>query len=334
MIVSLTLNPSLDRTLELPQLRRGAVLRTAAPIVEPGGKGVNVVRALAAHGAPALAVLPVAGPEGEEIARLLAETEVPVRLVPVAGRTRTNTAVVEHDGTVTKLNEPGTELAAADLEAVVAVLLGALRSGDWVVLSGSLPPAVDPTDLAAIARRAAAAGARIAVDSSDDALEAAIAAGPQLVKPNREELAQLDGAPLGTLRDVIAAAERIRSSGAERVLVSLGVDGAVLVGPQEPIVGASVVPRVRSAVGAGDCLLAGFLAAASRGADDADALLAGLAWGAAAAATPASGVPTPEATASADVRLVWRPDLDRPLAAATPPNPPHTTPIRHRTKEY
>ena len=334
MIVTLTLNPSLDRTLELPQLLRGEVLRTAAPVVEPGGKGVNVVRALSAHGVPALAVLPVAGPEGEELARLLAESEVPVRLVPVSGRSRTNTAVIEADGTVTKLNEPGPELAAADLEAVVDVLLGAVRAGDWVVLSGSLPPAVDGLDLAAVIRRATAHGALVAVDSSDAALEAAVAAAPRIVKPNREELSTLVGAPLGTLREVIAAADRVRESGVERVLVSLGADGAVLVGPGEPIVGACSVATVRSTVGAGDCLLAGYLAAITRGADESAALLEGLSWGAAAAATPATGIPTPEATASADVRLVWRPDLDRSLAAATPPNPPHTTPIRHRTKEY
>ena len=107
MIVTLTLNPSLDRTLEVDRLIRGSVLRTSSPTLEAGGKGVNVARALSANGIPCLAVLPVGGGEGAELSVRLHSAGVDARLVPVAGRTRSNITVAEADGTVTKLNEPG-----------------------------------------------------------------------------------------------------------------------------------------------------------------------------------------------------------------------------------
>ena len=117
MIVTLTPNPSVDRTIEVDALHRGAVLRARATRVDPGGKGVNVSRALAANGRETRAVLPAGGWEGEQLAALLAPSDVPVVVVPVAGSVRANVSVVEPDGTVTKLNEPGPRLSAEEVEA-------------------------------------------------------------------------------------------------------------------------------------------------------------------------------------------------------------------------
>src|SRR5918997_1251282 len=111
MIVTLTPNPSVDRTIEVDALHRGAVRRAGATRVAPGGKGVNVSRALAPNRRETTAVLPAGGWEGDQLAALLAPLEVPVVLVPVSRSGRANVSVVEPDGTVTKLNEPGPQLS-------------------------------------------------------------------------------------------------------------------------------------------------------------------------------------------------------------------------------
>lgn len=313
MIVTLTLNPSLDRTIAVDRLTRGAVIRAGRATLDPGGKGVNVSRALLANGCPSRAVLPCGGDDGQQLVRLLEDEGVDVVAVPCLGATRSNVTLAEPDGTVTKINEPGSAMSTAELDLVAAAVLRAAGSADWVVACGSLPPGVPLDVYAILGRRFAAAGIRVAVDTSGPALLAAVAAGAELVKPNREELAEAVGRPLRSLRDVVDAAQEMRSWGAGTVLASLGADGAVLVGPDGVLAGEP--PRVspRSTVGAGDSLLAGFLAAGGRGPA---ALAEGLAWGAAAASLPGSRMPGPADISRTDVRVQPGPDLSRPLLSS------------------
>ncbi|CAN5352680.1 1-phosphofructokinase [soil metagenome] len=317
MIVTLTLNPSLDRTVEVDALERGSVIRTTEPTLEPGGKGVNVTRALTANAVPSLAIAAVAGPEGAELGRLLEQDGILCRFVPVNGRTRSNLTVCEPDGTVTKLNEPGSPLRASDLTAIATAVRTSVRDGDWLVVSGSTPPEFTREQMIALLAEATATGAHLVVDSSGDALAAAINAHPRMIKPNREELSELVGRELGSVADVVTAAEEIRARGVELVLVSLGSEGAVLVGPTGMLVGESHVDQPRSTVGAGDSFLAGFLSRFTVDEGDVeDALLTALTWGAAAARLPGSAVPTPSDLDTSNVQLVWQPDLDRPLVAS------------------
>jgi 1-phosphofructokinase len=310
MIVTLTLNPSVDRTVEVDALVRGAVLRARSSRVDPGGKGVNLARALAANGRKTCAVLPAGGWEGEQLAALLSPHDVPVVLVPVAGSVRANVSVVEPDGTVTKLNERGPALTTAEVEAVTAATVTAAAAAEWVAVSGSLPPGAPVDVYARLVQRLRAAGVRVAVDSSGPPLIAALAAAPDLVKPNREELAEVTGRSIATLGDVLAAAEELRRRGPRTVLASLGADGAVLVDSDGACHGEAPVPRPRSAVGAGDALLAGFLAGGGSGPI---ALAEALAWGAAAASLPGSRMPGPGDLDRAAVRLTARIDPDRLL---------------------
>jgi 1-phosphofructokinase len=296
MIITLTLNPSVDRTIEVDALRRGEVIRGAASHVEPGGKGVNVTRALLANGVASRAVLACGGEEGEHLVRLLRAEGVDPVCVWIAGHTRSNLTLAEPDGTITKVNEPGPVLSAADLDAVlrdalaVAVGSGAGATADWVVVCGSTPPGVSTSSIAQLYEHVVAAGVRLAVDTSGPALHVAAAAGAELVKPNRDELADVVGRELTTLGDVVDAARELRSWGARAVLASLGADGAVLVDDDGVIAGGAPVDRPRSAVGAGDALLAGFLAAGAKGGD---ALTEALAWAAAAVSLPGSRMPGP-----------------------------------------
>jgi len=317
VIVTVTLNPSLDRTLEIDALVRGDVLRTSTPTLEAGGKGVNVTRALVANGIPSIAVLPVGGTEGAELNRLLDDAGVASRVVEVTGRTRSNITLAEHDGTVTKLNEPGSSLSAIELDALTAAIAAVVSSGDWVVLSGSMPPEFSGAQLGTLAGSLAEDGVNLAIDTSGDALAASLAAHPRLIKPNRAELAEVSGRPLDSISEVIDAAKGVRDQGVELVLVSLGADGAVLVGPTGVVVGESRVDRPRSTVGAGDSFLAGFLSKFSVDETDVDgAVLEALAWGAAAASLPGSAVPGAADIDHSNVQLVWQPDLDRPLVAS------------------
>jgi 1-phosphofructokinase len=316
MIVTLTLNPSLDRTLELSVLERGRVLRAAAAHLDPGGKGVNLTRALLANGYASCAVLPCGGPEGQELARMLEADAVHTAAVPVAGHTRSNITLVERaSGTVTKINEPGGALTAAEFDDVAGAVLDRVHTADWVVLCGSLPPGLAPGTYADLTRRFAAAGAQVAVDTSGPALLAALDAAPDLVKPNREELTEAVGHELPDTSDVVAAAEQLRARGAAAVLVSLGADGAVLV----DACGARMArgPRLapRSTVGAGDALLAGYLAAGGGGPK---ALLEAVAWGGAAVRLPGSRMPGP---GDIDRDGIVRVPLPAPAAPVAPVAP-------------
>lgn len=304
MIVTLTLNPSLDRTLEVDALARGVVLRAASAHLDPGGKGVNVARALLANGVGARAVMPCGGAEGEQLAVLLAEEQVPAVTVPIAARTRSNITLVEADGTVTKVNEPGAPLTVAEFHAVAAAVLSCATTADWVVLCGSLPPEVPVEVYAGFTAQLAAAGIRVAVDTSGPALLSAVAAGPDLVKPNRDELAEAVGAPLHDLPDVIDAARSLRALGAGAVLASLGADGALLVDDDGVLLARGTAVEPRSTVGAGDALLAGFLAGGARGEK---ALIEAVAWGGAAVGLPGSRMPGPGDISRDGIRLVREP---------------------------
>lgn len=310
MIVTVTLNPSLDRAIEVDRLVRGEVIRAYPAHLDPGGKGVNVSRALLANGIPSCAVLPWGGDEGRQLIRLLEAEGVDVRAVGIAGRTRSNITLAEPDGTVTKINEPGPTLSVAEFEAVTAEILAAAKTARWAVVCGSAPPDLPVEAFAELCRRLLAGGVRLAVDTSGPALRAAVAAGAALVKPNREELAEIVGAPLRSLCDVVDAARQLRSWGAGAVLASLGADGAVLVDAHAVVTGESPVTKPRSSVGAGDALLAGFLAAGAHGAD---ALAEGLAWGAAAVRQPGSRMPGPADLIREDVFIHAEPDGVRAL---------------------
>jgi 1-phosphofructokinase len=300
MIVTVTPNPSLDRTLEVEVLSRGEVLRAHDVHLDPGGKGVNVSRALAANGHLSRAVLPLGGFEGEQLASLLQHLGIEVAPVPIAAAIRSNVTLVERGGTVTKLNAPGPSLTEAELETLLERTVAAADGAGWVAACGSLPPGT-PDDLhARLVAAVRRAGVRVAVDTSGAALESVLAAGPDLLKPNEGELTDVAGVVLEKLGDVVGAANKLRSYGARVVLVSLGPNGAVLVDDNGAVHGESrsVVPR--STVGAGDALLAGFLAAGGEGPE---ALAEGVAWGAAACELPGTSMPGPADLQRGEVRV-------------------------------
>ncbi|MER7764873.1 1-phosphofructokinase [Streptomyces sp. NPDC097619] len=310
MILTVTPNPSLDRTYEVPALDRGEVLRAAADRLDPGGKGVNVSRAVAAAGRRTTAVLPLGGPSGAVMAELLGGLGIDVTAVTIAGQTRANIAVAEPDGTLTKINARGPELTPAEADLLLATVRGQAAGADWIACCGSLPRGLPPEWYAELVSEVHRAGARVALDTSGPALPAALAARPDVVKPNTRELAEAVGRPLTTLGEAVDAARELRERGARAVLASLGADGQLLVGPEGVHHGTAPAPAVRSNVGAGDAALAGFLVAGGSGPE---ALTAALAHGAAAVQLPGSLMPTPADLRPGAVRLTRDPVPDLPL---------------------
>lgn len=310
MILTVTPNPSLDRTYEVPSLDRGEVIRATGERMDPGGKGVNVSRAVAAAGRRTVAVLPLGGAPGALVADLLDAQGIEVAPVPISGATRSNIALAESAGVLTKINAPGPELSAAEQELLLETVRRQSADADWIACCGSLPRGLAPSWYADLVARTHAAGARIALDTSGPALLAALRERPDVVKPNAEELAEAVGRPLATIGDAVKAAEELRELGAGAVLASLGADGQLLVNGSGTWFGSARVDTVRSNVGAGDSSLAGFLIAGGSGPE---ALASAVAHGAAAVQLPGSVMPTPADLDLSAVTVTSEVPVDRVL---------------------
>lgn len=310
MIVTLTPNPSLDRTLELTELLRGEVIRATAVRVDPGGKGINVSLALTATGHASRAVVPLGGYEGEQLGAAITDAGIELVVVAVAESVRTNLSLTEPDGTVTKVNAPGPQLSTGEAEALRTTTVASLVGADWLAVCGSMPPGAPDRLYADLVDEAHTAGVRIAVDASGAPLAAAIAAGPDLIKPNVHELAELTGRPLRRLGEVLDAANELRDRGVKSVAVSLGADGAILVEDTGAWHATTPPITVRSAVGAGDAMVAGLLAASGQGPD---ALRHGVAYGSGAAELPGTQFPRAD-NLDLDAVTVAEVDPDRELS--------------------
>lgn len=311
MILTLTPNPSLDRTIELSApLERGEVQRAISASQHPGGKGVNIVRALSASGIAALALLP--GDADDAVVRALAVEDIPHITLPIGAALRSNVAITEPDGTTTKVNEPGPALTAGQLEALLELTVEKSDGAAWLVLAGSLPPGV-PVDFYAhvidAVRAAYGSNApRIAVDSSGEPLRECLRSSPDLIKPNGEELAELTGTGNGPELEsdpslAAGTASALVSQGVGAVLATLGSNGAVLVTQEGSWHGRGPAIEAKSTVGAGDSALAGYLLSTLRG-DTAQACLQqAVAHGAAAASLPGTMVPALAQTTPAAVTV-------------------------------
>jgi 1-phosphofructokinase len=310
VIITLTPNPSIDRTLEVSHLTPGGVHRATAEHEEPSGKGVNVSRALTNNGVQSVAILPVGGPAGTQLESLLLAERVDFVAVPISGGVRVNISLTEPGGRATKVNATGPVLSDAELRSLTGALLGRLQNGDWVVASGSLPGGVGSDYYAAVCEMVHQAGGRFALDTSGEPFLAGLAAGPDVIKPNLDELEEAVGRQIGTFGDAIAAAQELLERGARSAVVSLGPDGALLVSADQVWHASARASNPRSTIGAGDALLAGFLAG---GGSDERALREAVAWGTAAVGTLGSHVPRVAEQHRSSVEMSDQPPLARTL---------------------
>lgn len=312
MIVTVTANPSLDRTLEIAgPLLRGEVQRSVDARAEPGGKGVNVSRVVAGSGIATVALLPAHA--GDPLLTALDAVALPYRSVDIDGEVRNNITVAESDGTTTKINAPGHTLGPAELDELTALVLAGAEEASWVALCGSLPPGVPDDWYRRIADRLVESGRRVAIDTSGAPLVAATSGPVDLIKPNDEELAEVSGTDPTELAASIAAGDYMPVVSASRtliattggsVLATLGAAGAVLTTATGSWLATPppIVPR--STVGAGDASLAGYLIAHAAGAADPDRLRSAVAYGSAAAGLAGTQPPLPSLVDIDSVRVV------------------------------
>lgn len=256
-IYTLTLAPSLDSATQTPQIYPEGKLRCTPPVFEPGGGGINVARAITFLGGEATAIFPAGGATGEHLVELLTKEQVPVKTVEAHDWTRQNLHVhVDTSGEQYRFVMPGATLTEAELHQLEAYV-SQIETGSILVISGSLPPGVSTDRLVSMIKTAQTQGIRCVVDSSGDALAAALDIGNiELVKPNQKELSALVQRELTQPDDVRQAAEDIiRQGKARRVVVSLGPQGALGVDSNGSV---QVVPpplKSQSTVGAGDSMV-------------------------------------------------------------------------------
>lgn len=273
-----TPNLCFDRTLRLRELRPGGVHRPDPPEVTAGGKGVNVARVLRAHGGTPRIVGLVPDADGSSLRALLAAEGATLVGVAVSGTTRVATILVEDDGRVTVLNEPGPVVDVPTWEAYVRAVTENVTTGGVLVCNGSLPPGAPPDAYGQLTGAAAAGGATVVVDAARDALEGCLSARPDLVAPNLAEAEGVlhgrhDGAEVvhDGAHDVreraVTAARALLGRGARRAVVTAGAAGAVLALPDRVVVVEAPPVDVVSPVGAGDSFVGGLVLGLSRGED-------------------------------------------------------------------
>ncbi|MDU6453672.1 MAG: 6-phosphofructokinase II, partial [Enterobacter hormaechei] len=267
-IYTLTLSPSLDSATMTPQIYPEGKLRCSAPVFEPGGGGINVARAITHLGGKATAIFPAGGATGEHLVALLADEQVAVDTVDARDWTRQNLHVhVESSGEQYRFVMPGAKLSDDEFRQLEEKVL-TIESGSLLVISGSLPPGVKTEKLTALVQAVLQRGIRCIVDSSGDALKAALEPGQlELVKPNQKELSALVNRELNQPDDVRTAAEElVRTGKAHRVVVSLGPQGALAVDKTGCV---QVVPppmKSQSTVGAGDSMVGAMVLKLAQGA--------------------------------------------------------------------
>ncbi|MBQ0913980.1 1-phosphofructokinase family hexose kinase [Streptomyces sp. RM99] len=256
MILTVTLNTALDITYRVPGLRPHASHRVTEVTERPGGKGLNVARVLAALGHPVTVTGFAGGSTGATVRATLAGVPGVVdALVPVAGATRRTVAVVdERTGDTTQLNEPGPVVAPAEWNAFQEAYEGLLAGAAAVALCGSLPPGVPVGAYAGLVRTARAAGVPVLLDTSGEPLRRGVAARPDLIKPNADELAELTGS-----HEPLRATQAARRRGARSVVASLGAAGLLADAPEGRWRAAPPAQVRGNPTGAGDSAVAGLL---------------------------------------------------------------------------
>ena len=258
-VLAISLNPALDLSIRLDALQPGEVNRARETRMDAAGKGLNVARVLAALGHE----VTLSGLLGEDnqaaFVTMLAQAGIADAFVRVPGATRINAKLSEADGRVTDLNGPGLGIGLSDWQALTQRLESLFDGCDALVLTGSLPPGVSPIQQAALIEQAQRRGVPVWLDSSGPALGEAIAAAPQLVKPNADELAEWIGHALPDAASRLAAADAALARGVGEVLLSLGADGVVWRSRGETLTAQPPKVDVVSTVCAGDTLLAGTL---------------------------------------------------------------------------
>lgn len=267
-IVTLSLNPAVDQTAQVPNFTAGRVNRVEWEQSDAGGKGVNVASFLADAGLPVAATGLLGDGNTGPFVALFARKGIEDRCLRLPGRTRVNVKIIDPVlDQVTDINFPGLSPRPEDLVRLTELVDALCGETDWFVLSGSVPAGVPSDIYADLLKRLKDRGKTVVLDASGAPFAAAVSCGPDIVKPNIDELGELVGRPLAGHTEVVAAARALIAGGVGLVAVSMGADGALFVNRDSAVLAIPPAVTVKSTVGAGDAMVAGIVTGTLRGLD-------------------------------------------------------------------
>ena len=286
MIVTLTINPAIDRIVSIDRLAFEDRAYINSSRESAGGRGINVSSVIHSFGGETLAVLISGGDSGKRLEGLLGKCGYRIAVVPVQNEIRTNLTITDKHGLTVNLNEPGPKLGKAEVARVEREVRDTLDRASWLMICGSIPPGVPPAFYGKLVSMARHKKVKTLLHADGDALREGIAARPTVVSPNQQEAGRLLGQTLLTRTHYLEAAERIRQMGADSVVLTLGSRGAV--GAFADGLMEALPPRIDAVcpIGAGDALMAAYAWARERRTSAADALRWGVAAGTASARLP------------------------------------------------
>jgi 1-phosphofructokinase/tagatose 6-phosphate kinase len=303
MIITVTLNTAIDKTLSVPNFRLGRRHRTVEQTTMPGGKGVNVARVLKTLGAPVIATGLTGGPTGTRIVDQLTQLSVLSDFVRIREESRTNTAVIDPTtGEQTEINERGPKVSEQEAELFVDKLLYLAKGASLCVFAGSLPRDVDIEIYARLIRELRRLGVATVVDTDGDSLRRAVRAEPDVISPNVLEAEELVGHEFNDDEDRIIAVREMVGLGAREAVMTMPDGCFARMAPDEPggeprlyrVLVPSGAIEPRATVGSGDAFLAGFVAARYANKPTAEALAYGVACGAESTQHLGAGLVDPE----------------------------------------
>lgn len=257
MIVTVTMNPAIDKTVEIDTLMPGGLNRIKKVEYDAGGKGINVSKTICELGGESIATGFLGGNAGQMIENVLNDWKIQYDFIWVDGETRTNTKVFEQNGSVTELNEPGPNISGEQINMLLEKLEKLADENVLFVLSGSVPKGVDKEIYAEITRLVHRKGAKVLVDADGELFRKALEAEPDMIKPNRtelEEYAKLDYR--ASKEELFEIAEGLQKKGIGKVAVSMGKSGALFVIGNKKISSPALSVKAHSTVGAGDAMVA------------------------------------------------------------------------------
>lgn len=257
MIITVTMNPAIDKTVEIDQLIPGGLNRIRKVEYDAGGKGINVSKTIRELGGSSIATGFLGGNAGKTIQNVLNEKEIKNDFILVDGETRTNTKVFEKNGAVTELNEPGPVIKEEQIQELLQKLEAYADEDTLFVLAGSIPKGVDQNIYAEITHLVHKKGAQVLLDADGKLFRTSLEAVPDIIKPNRVELEEYAGFDYrASVEELLDLARKIRQKGIGTVAVSMGKSGALLVKEDYEVRCPALSVKAHSTVGAGDAMVA------------------------------------------------------------------------------
>lgn len=295
MIITVTLNPAIDKTVTISNFTAGEVNRIETLRSDVGGKGINVFKCLKELGCESTAAAFWGGEAGRSGEAQLRESGVESLPVFIGGTTRTNMKIIDPEqGTNTDINEPGPQISPEELEQLIQKLDEKLNQGDILVLAGSIPAGISPDIYKELTIRYKEKGVKVFLDADGESFAEGIKASPYLIKPNIDELSRYAGEKITDIRGILKAVKPLLQSGIEKIVVSMGAQGAVFIQKGRILIASSLNVPVLSTVGAGDSMVAALAYGEEKGLDEKKTYKLSMAMG--AASVMCSGTQAPKAS--------------------------------------